>query len=706
MKPLKIYLCDLTHDTVVLVSDTIPINIGFIGSYAKQAHGDFVDISLFKYPQSVITSIKDNPPDIIAFSNYSWNSNLSEHVASIAKSVNEHVITVIGGTNFPHKAEQQLDYIRKSNGSVDFFVELEGEVAFSNIVSRVLSARDGVIGVFEGPIDGCVFIQPETINEKEPILVKGAQPERIKSLDDIPSPYLNGMLDHFFDGRLSPFIETNRGCPFMCSFCHTGNEYFQKINMFSSKRITAELEYIALKAAEQKNAVLHLADTNFGMFPRDREICETLLKVQKKHHWPHSIMSTTGKNNKDRVIDITGILGDTFEVTMSVQSMDADVLSNINRSNIKLDDYMEINKALQQAGRATAGEIILGLPGESLKSFIKGVQQVIDSGVSRTTIYSLMMLYGTEFKDPEYRKKYEMVGKQRIVPLNFGEYEGTKIFDYEEICISTKDLSFSDYQQLRQLALLVETMHNNLPFEEFYRYALNLGLSRFDFLLYAFESLDQAPEKIRQNFDSFVIETKSELWDSEGEMIEYYRKSTNYQRLLKGEVGGNLIYKYKAKNLATAMPAWVDFLGGLLKDIVSKGVVNLADKDTAYNEIDALAKYCQNRVSGFLTSADDLTVIKMKSDYNFLDWLQGDETIPLGEYCCGAPLEFFFQFTDNQIRMKQDQFRRYGTDIGALSKIVTRIRVESFYRTVSIKPNISVDHDVDQPSRTKYALSN
>ena len=78
MKPLKIYLCDLTHDTIVLVSDTIPINIGFIGSYAKQAHGDFVDISLFKYPQSVITSIKENPPDIIAFSNYSWNSNLSE----------------------------------------------------------------------------------------------------------------------------------------------------------------------------------------------------------------------------------------------------------------------------------------------------------------------------------------------------------------------------------------------------------------------------------------------------------------------------------------------------------------------------------------------------------------------------------------------------------------------------------------------------
>ena len=33
---LKVFFCDLTHDTIILVSDTIPINIGFIASYAKK----------------------------------------------------------------------------------------------------------------------------------------------------------------------------------------------------------------------------------------------------------------------------------------------------------------------------------------------------------------------------------------------------------------------------------------------------------------------------------------------------------------------------------------------------------------------------------------------------------------------------------------------------------------------------------------------
>ena len=45
-KKLKVYLCDLTYDTIILVSDTIPINIGFIGSYMKKKLGNKIELSL------------------------------------------------------------------------------------------------------------------------------------------------------------------------------------------------------------------------------------------------------------------------------------------------------------------------------------------------------------------------------------------------------------------------------------------------------------------------------------------------------------------------------------------------------------------------------------------------------------------------------------------------------------------------------------
>ena len=43
------------------------------------------------------------------------------------------------------------------------------------------------------------------------------------------------------------------------------------------------------------------------------------------------------------------------------------------------------------------------------------------------------------------RGKFKYKGKFRIVPLNFGEYDGHKIFDYEEAGVGTKDLSFDDF---------------------------------------------------------------------------------------------------------------------------------------------------------------------------------------------------------------------------------------------------------------------
>jgi len=198
MKPLKIYLADLTHDTIILVSDTIPINIGFIASYAKKIFADEIEVSLFKYPQSLIDALKAEPPDVLALSNYSWNSHLSERMARLGKAVNPAVITVQGGTNFPHTPDQHRDFLLSRPGT-DCHVELEGEVSFSNLIKRVLEARDGGNPVFGGPIDGLVFIEPSTRYSDDPAVIWGLKPERIRNLDDIPSPYLNGMLDQFFD---------------------------------------------------------------------------------------------------------------------------------------------------------------------------------------------------------------------------------------------------------------------------------------------------------------------------------------------------------------------------------------------------------------------------------------------------------------------------------------------------------------------------
>ncbi len=703
MDPLKVYLCDLTHETVILVSDTIPLNIGYVGSYAKKIHGDKIDLSLFKYAEKAIQKIKKDPPDVLALSNYSWNSLLSEKVAGIAKELNPKVITIQGGPNFPHATNLQLEFLKK-RPNTNFHIMFEGEASFSNIIERILKDRNNEQELFDEPINGSVFIHPN----KEKGLIKGTKSqERIKYLDDIPSPYLNGMLDEFFDGRLSPFIETNRGCPFKCSFCHTGNDYFQKVHMFSMERIRAEFEYMAERASKKGNTILHLADVNFGMFPRDREVSSIIVEMRDKYNWPLSICGSTGKNNKERIIDITSVFGDAFIVSMSTQSMDEKVLKNINRSNIKLDHFKEINKHLKKVGRATSGDLIIGLPGETKESFMKGALDVIDSGVQRLVIYTLMMLYGTEFKDPGYRSRFNMTGKYRIIPLNCGDYDGEKVFDYEEVCIENKDMPFEDYLYMRKFALITEIIFNNQIFEVFFRYALSEGMQKSEFIMEALKNIDTAPKKLLDLFAEFNRETREELWDSEEEMVKHYKKEENYKKLVSGEAGGNLMYKYKSLNMVHAMPEWMEYLTRIIKQCIVKRNSNLSKEELKIkdHEINVLAEYHKNKTWKFLENTN-VETLKMKSDYDFSSWLNAAETQPLSSFKANSPIEYYFKLTDRQKNEKQDMFRRYGTDINALSKIVVRIKPENWLRSVGTDQSYVLDKMDTKRNQARYSLSN
>jgi len=704
--PLRVFFCDLTHDTVVLVSDTIPINIGFIASYVKKMLGNQVELSLFKYPNRVIEAIQLDPPDVIALSNYSWNSHLSEHVAGIVKKANPYAVTVQGGTNFPHKDEHQLKFMMR-RPNTDFFIEYEGEVAVTNLLRRILEDRAGEKTLYVEPIPGCLTIQPETRGTNHPHLIKGPRPERIRPLNEIPSPYLTGILDPFFDGRLTPFLETNRGCPFTCTFCHTGNNYFNKINQFSIERVIEEIHYIGpfMKKLGIKN--LHIADTNFGMYARDKDICEVLKEAQSRYGWPMQIMATTGKNNKEQVIKITQILDNAFSVNMSVQSMNQTVLKNIRRDNIKLGHYVEVNKNLSARGRSTKGEVIIGLPGETRETFVRGIEQMLEAGVSLICSYSLMMLHGTMFQDPEYREQFGIKGKYRIVPLNFGEYDGIRVFDTEETGVENKDMSFADYLWIRGLALMVEVLHNNRPFNELFRFANSYGISIFQFIQKAYASLNKAPEGVQEIFRGFMEETKGELWDNEEDLISHYRKDGNYQKLAEGEVGGNVIYKYKAMSLAFQAEDWIDFLGDICRAIVQEKTVNLEQQQMGLQQVEILKIFVKNKLAGVMNINGDVMRREMVASYDFVKWMKSPEGTPISNFAVNRMLHYGFEYTQDQLVVRADQFKRYGTNANALSKIVTRVsNVESLFRKISVAEyNMIEDENIKKDQFIRYSLS-
>lgn len=704
--PLLIYLADLTHTGLQFATESTPLNVGLVASYAKKCLGEAIEVRFFKYPETLTAALKVRVPDLLGCSNYVWNSNLSEWALGYAKRFNPEVITVQGGTNYPYDPVGQFEFLSR-HPNTDFHIFYEGEVAFLNLVKRLLDVGSAA-RMKEEPIAGCQFVSPQ-----DGALVSGPPVGRLRTLDEIPSPYVTGLLDDFFDGRLTPMIETTRGCPFTCNFCNAGDTYFNKISMFSMGYVQEELSYIAPRMAAVGVSNLTIADNNFGMYPRDAEICRFLKVLQGRYGWPVRVLSTTGKNNKERIIKATEILGPSLLVSMSVQSMDHTVLTNIKRQNISLDTYKQINQALVQQGRSGMAELIFPLPGETYESFMRGIKTAIEADASKIMSYTLQLLYGTEYKNPAYRREHGYQGKWRMIPLDFGEYEGHRIFDVEEVAVSSNYASFEDYLLIRGFALLTECLYNNYLFWELLRYLQSYGVSAYAWLRAVWDRREQFPLEIRRVFDSFIEETKNELFDSEAELIRFYDRPENYARLVRGEIGGNVIFKHKTRLLTQHRDAWMRTITQIASELVlssfdsasaslgmtlSKGQqseaparVEGSQPETASHaervrrEFEEVLRYLTHKFHGMLDVHANAEPIIDTFQHDILTWSRGPSGKRLADSFRHEGYTYRFYFNDQQQLERRDSFRRYGTDPHGLAKIMARIPShERLFRQVSL----------------------
>src|SRR2546423_1017978 len=97
-------------------------------------------------------------------------------------------------------------------------------------------------------------------------------PDRIVTALDRPqvAAYSTGVFDELlaqsFD--FAAVWETNRGCPYACTFCDWGSAIAQKLSVWDPARLDREIEYFGQKRIRY----VYAADANFGILPRDVDI--------------------------------------------------------------------------------------------------------------------------------------------------------------------------------------------------------------------------------------------------------------------------------------------------------------------------------------------------------------------------------------------------------------------------------------------------
>ena len=204
--------------------------------------------------------------DIVGFSTYVWNKKYNYVLAKKLREVNPDVKIIFGGPEPPitdPKFFEKFPFI-------DIMVKQEGEMSLKSVLESIDNIEDlkSVSGLL--------------LNLNGEIFDTGA-PERIKDLSEVPSPYLLGMFDKLVkdnpDVEWNATLETDRGCPYQCTFCDWGSLTYNKVKKFGLERVFAELEWIG----KNKCGFLSITNANFGIFPeRDNLIADKIIEVQKK----------------------------------------------------------------------------------------------------------------------------------------------------------------------------------------------------------------------------------------------------------------------------------------------------------------------------------------------------------------------------------------------------------------------------------------
>jgi len=671
MNKLKIYLGDITYDTISLATESYPLAIGYVAAYCNKIHGSKIEITLFKYLEELEQAIIDSPPDIIGLSNYAWNQNIGIEMFKLARQKNPDILTVWGGPNFPIDFPSQQKFMNEFS-VVDIYVPLEGEVGFSNIIEFALTVKqknDIKNYVIEQSIDGCV------VRDKNNTLHLDGPGFRTKALDDIPSPYLTGLFDKFFDGRLSPLMQTNRGCPFQCTFCTDGVDEKRNVNQFSMERVISEINYIG-KNIPNETSMLMIADLNFGMMPRDKSICEAIAEIQKNYNYPKYIECSTGKNSKDKIIDALKILNGALRMNLSVQSTEESVMVNVKRANISTEQMLALVPTLKESNLPTVTEIIIGLPGDTYDSNIKTIKDMMSLDVDEYLIYTCMLLHGSELNTPKEREKWGFKTKFRILPREFATLQsGKKVLEIEEVVISSNTLSFEDYLKIRLLAFSIFVTSQS-AFKPITKFLRQNNVPVFDLFN---RSLDfkALPKNIKKLFEEFKQATIDELWDSPEEIHKNFQNEDEYNKLLNDQLGFNVIYFYRALVNTKYLDEWTEFIISLTKKLLLEN--NIHDK-SILEQFDDIANYCRGSTYNFLELNSNLVNPEFILKYDVQKWNDSASGNMIEKFQFTETRKIMFNYTEEESKLFIDNLNLYGITTGGMSQIVRHIPQNFFWR--------------------------
>lgn len=426
----------------------------FAGEYTDAV--EIAEYTINNRMEDILEDIYRRKPDAIGFSCYIWNIGMVEKLMGELHKLLPKLPVFLGGPEVTYDADKLL---RKYPYLTGIFIG-EGEATFAQVVKYYVKKS------------------PESLEDIPGLMLRsGMTPER-KPLNLTDVPFLYDDMAPFTNRII--YYETQRGCPFRCSYCLSSID--KTVRFRDIEVVKRELAFFLEKKVKQVKFVDRTFNCN-----HDHAMAVWQYLYEHDNGVTNFHFEIAGDIlREDEIALVAKMRPGLVQFEIGVQSTNTDTLREIRR-------VMDIGKLKQVVAALKAAhnvhihlDLIAGLPYEDYDSFARSFDDVYAMEPEQLQLGFLKVLKGSYMA--------EMAESYGLVYTDYAPYE----------VLYTNWLSFTEICRLKRIEEMVEIYYNSGQFA----HSLPVMIADFGQGAFAFyEALAAFYEE-----QGFFVETPSRIY--------------------------------------------------------------------------------------------------------------------------------------------------------------------------------------------------
>ncbi|MCK9225117.1 MAG: B12-binding domain-containing radical SAM protein [Candidatus Muirbacterium halophilum] len=427
---MKILLTAI-HSRFSQVSLAIPYLFANIDSKFDK---NIIEFNINMEIDSILKTIISQNADIVCFSCYIWNIDITLQICDVLKKILPNTIIVLGGPEVSYNCREILE-----NNYIDYIISGEGDISFAKLVNAI-DSKD-----YYPDIDGLCYKKDKNLIIKSPAVVE--------NLDCLKLPWTDRLINK---DKNFIYYETSRGCPFSCRYCISGIS--NDVRNYSIQNVKKIIDIIV----NYDFSTFRCIDRTFNL---DINRAITILEYILQKRRPNQLFQFEIKAdllNDDFFEFLKKIPKGVFQFEIGVQSLDENVLKTSGRKENLEKLYDNMKKIINSKKIYEHIDLIIGLPNEKFYNFKFAINKILNLMPHKLQINTLKLLKGSYF--------YENKEKFNIIAWNKAPYEVIKT-----VSMSIEQISYFD-----DISKMINIFYNSEYIFNTLRYiADNYGI--FDF---------------------------------------------------------------------------------------------------------------------------------------------------------------------------------------------------------------------------------